>query len=141
MTAPRWKEIEVKADLAEIERIRGFLKEMLRKMDCVEEESMKLELASHEILVNIVRHAYPNESGPIKIRFWNEGDVFYMEARDRGVPFNPAEVPPLDLEKKIRLGTAGGFGIYLFKTLTDGYSYKRDGDENILTIFKRIRTG
>ena len=139
MTAPRWKEIEVKADLAEIERIRGFLGEMLREMDCGEEESMKLELASHEILVNIVRHAYPNGSGPIKIRFWNEEDVFYMESRDRGVPFNPAEVPPLDLEQKIHSGTAGGFGIYLFKTLTDGYSYKRDGDENVLTIFKRIR--
>jgi serine/threonine-protein kinase RsbW len=141
LTAPRWKEIEVKADLAEIERIRGLLAEMLREMNCVEEESMKLELASHEILVNIVRHAYANGSGPIKVRFWSEEDVFYMEARDRGVPFNPAEVPPLDLEQKIRSGTAGGFGIYLFKTLTDGYSYKRDGNENVFTIFKRIRKG
>ncbi|MBN2318517.1 MAG: ATP-binding protein [Acidobacteria bacterium] len=141
MTAPRWKEIEVKADLAEIERIRGFLAEMLREMHCAEEESIKLELAFHEILVNIVSHAYPNGSGPIKVRFWSEEEVFYMEARDRGVPFNPAEVPPLELEQKINSGTAGGFGIYLFKALTDGYSYKRDGDENVLTIFKRIGKG
>ena len=141
MTAPQWKEIEVKADLAEIERIRGFLQELLYERNCAEEESIKLELAFHEILVNIVRHAYPKGSGPIKVRFWSEEDVFYLEARDHGVPFNPAEVPPLDLERKIRSGTAGGFGIHLFKTLTDGYSYKRDGDENVLTIFKRIGKG
>ena len=133
--------MEVKADLAEIERIRGFLAEMLREMNCVEEESMKLNLAFHEILVNIVSHAYPNGSGPIKVKLWNEEDDFYLEVRDRGRAFNPVEVPPLDLEQKINSGTAGGFGIYLFKTLTDGYSYKRDGVENVLTIFKRIRKG
>jgi anti-sigma regulatory factor (Ser/Thr protein kinase) len=36
------------------------------------------------------------------------------------------------------MGTRGGLGIYLFKTLMDEYSYKRDSDENVLTIRKRI---
>ena len=138
MTAPRWKEIEANVDLAEIEKIRDFLEELLRKMNCVEEDSVKLKLAFHEILINILNHVYLNKSGPIKVRFWSEEDVFYIEVRDQGKAFNPAEVPPLDLEQKINSGTAGGFGIYLIKTLMDGYSYKRDGIENVLTIFKRI---
>jgi anti-sigma regulatory factor (Ser/Thr protein kinase) len=61
-----------------------------------------------------------------------------MEIRDSGVPFNPADRPPPDLDEKIRRGTRGGLGVYLFKTLMDGYSYRRVGGENILTIFKKI---
>jgi sigma-B regulation protein RsbU (phosphoserine phosphatase) len=138
LTASQWKELEVEANLAETDRIRRFLREMLHGMSFAEEELMKLELALHEVFVNIVSHAFPDGDGHITIRFRHENDVFYVEVRDRGTPFNPDKVPPLDLDKKLRSGTAGGFGIYLFKTLADGYSYRRDGNENVLTLFKRI---
>ena len=83
-------------------------------------------------------HAYPNGNGDVTIRIRSDEGAFCIEIRDRGIPFNPDEIPPIDLEKKIQLGTRGGLGIYLFKTLMDEYSYKRDGDENVLTICKRI---
>ena len=100
---------------------------------------MKMELALHEIFVNVVMHAYPNGAGDMTIRIRSDEDTFCIEIRDRGIPFNPDEIPPVDLDKKIQLGTPGGLGIHLFKTLMDEYSYKRDGDENILTIRKLIR--
>jgi anti-sigma regulatory factor (Ser/Thr protein kinase) len=141
LIAPEWKERKVKADLAEIEQVRGFLWEMLDGISLAEEESLKLELALHEVFVNIVMHAYPdaNANNDILIRFRNDDDVICMEIRDRGIPFNPENMPPFDLEKKIQSGTQGGFGIYLSKTLTDEYSYKREGDENVIAIRKRIR--
>ena len=126
------------ADLAEIERVREFLREYLRGLAVTEEDAMKIELALHEIFVNVVRHAYPQREGETTVRLWNNGGILYMEIRDRGIPFNPSERPPFDLGEKIRMGTSGGFGIFLYKTLMDGYSYKRDSDENILTIYKRI---
>jgi len=61
-----------------------------------------------------------------------------MEIRDRGVPFDPADRPPPDLDEKIRRGTRGGFGVYLFKTLMDGFTYKRAGCENVLTVYKKL---
>ena len=139
MIAPEWKELRVKADLAEIEQVRGFLRQMLHGIIIAEEETMKLELALHQIFVNVVMHAYPNGDGAMTIRIRSDDDTFCIEIRDRGIPFNPDEIPPVDLDKKIQLGTSGGLGIYLFKTLMDEYSYKRDGDENVLTICKRIR--
>jgi anti-sigma regulatory factor (Ser/Thr protein kinase) len=138
LIAPEWKELKVKANLSEIERGRDILREMLQGMRLAEEELFKLELALHEALVNIVLHAYPEENGDITIRFRIEGGVFCVEIRDRGIPFNPDEAPDPDLEEKISSGTGGGLGIFLFKILTDGYAYKRDGDENILTLRKRI---
>jgi serine/threonine-protein kinase RsbW len=139
LIAPEWKELRVKADLAEIERVRGFLRQRMHGIIIAEEETIKLELALHEIFVNVVLHAYPKGDGDVTIRIRSDEDAFCIEIRDRGIPFNPDEIPPIDLEKKIDLGTRGGLGIYLFKTLMDEYSYKHDGDENVLTIRKRIR--
>jgi serine/threonine-protein kinase RsbW len=139
LIAPEWKEIRVKADLAETERVRDFLRQMMHGIIIAEEETIKLELALHEIFVNVVMHAYPDREGDMTIRIRSDESAFCVEIRDRGIPFNPDEIPPIDLEKKIQLGTRGGLGVYLFKTLMDEYSYKRDGDENVLTICIRIR--
>jgi sigma-B regulation protein RsbU (phosphoserine phosphatase) len=136
--SPEWKELKVEANLGEVERVRAFLREELNVRGVTEEEALKLELALHEIFVNVTLHAYPGGGGDMAIRTWSEAGTFYVEIRDKGVQFNPDEIPPVDLEKKIQLKTPGGLGIFIFKTLTDGYSYKRDGDENVLTFFKHL---
>ena len=139
MIAPEWKELRIKADLAEIERVRDFLRQRMHGIIIEEEETIKLELALHEIFVNVVLHAYPKGDGDVTIRIRSDGATFCIEIRDRGMPFNPEEMPPIDLEKKIQMGTRGGLGIYLIKTLMDEISYRRDGDENVLTDCKRMR--
>jgi serine/threonine-protein kinase RsbW len=139
LIAPEWNELRVKADLAEIEQVRDFLRQGMCGIIIEEEETIKLELALHEIFVNIVLHAYPKGDGDVTIRIRSDGAIFCIEIRDRGMPFNPDEMPPIDLEKKIQMGTRGGLGIYLIKTLMDKLSYRRDGDENVLTVCKRMR--
>lgn len=138
MITPEWEELEVKADLVEVDRVRHFLREKLNGLSISEEEELKLELALHEIFVNIVLHAYPREGGGVNIRIRGVHGNLHMEIRDRGIPFNPIEMPPVDLEEKLRRGTRGGLGIYLFKTIMDGYAYRRDGNENVLTVRKRL---
>jgi serine/threonine-protein kinase RsbW len=132
------KELTVRADLAEVDRVREFLRESLRGLTVTEEDALKLELSLHEILVNIALYAYPRTSGKMSVRIWKGDGTFFMEIRDRGIPFDPAGRPPPNLEEKIRKGTRGGFGVYLFKTLMDGYSYKRSDGENVLTIYKEL---
>ncbi len=68
MIAPEWKELRVKADLAEIERVRDFLRQGMYGIIIEEEETIKLELALHEIFVNVVLHAYPKGDGDVTIR-------------------------------------------------------------------------
>lgn len=138
MNAPGSKELTVRADLAEIDRVRGFLYESLHGLRLAEEDLMKLELSLHEIFVNIALYAYPGATGEMSVRVWDDAGTFYMEIRDRGVPFDPVAWPPPDLDDKIRRGTRGGFGVHLFKTLMDGFSYRRDDGENILTIYKKL---
>jgi anti-sigma regulatory factor (Ser/Thr protein kinase) len=128
----------VQADLKDVGRVRGFLRANLRGFHLSEEDVMKIELSLHEIFVNIAMYAYPEGEGAMSLRIWHEGRTLHMEFRDRGVPFNPSEQPTPDLDEKIRRGTKGGLGIFLFKTLMDGYTYRREDGENVLTISKKV---
>jgi phosphoserine phosphatase RsbU/P len=130
--------LKVRADLKDVDRVRDFLRDNLLGLDLAEEDVLKLELSLHEIFVNIAMYAYPDGEGEMSLRVWKVERTLFMEFRDRGVPFNPAEHPVPDLEQKIRHGERGGLGVFLFKTLMDGYAYKREADQNILTIFKKV---
>ncbi len=132
------KELTVRADLKDIDRARDFFRDNLHGLNLAEEDVLKMELSLHEILVNIAMYAYPDRQGELCLRIWRSDGMLHMEFRDRGIPFNPAEKADPDLEAKIRQGTRGGLGIFLYKTLMDGYSYRREGGENVLTIFKKV---
>lgn len=132
------REFKTRADLAEIDRVRAFLRRNVAGLALSDDDVMKLELSLHEIFVNIALYAYPQGGGDLTLKIWSRDRTLFLEFRDRGVPFDPGNRPAPDLEEHIRRGRRSGLGIFLFKTLMDGYDYRRDGDENILTICKSI---
>jgi len=139
LTEQEAKILVVPAALKECERVRRFLREALHALALGEEDEFKVELSVHEICVNIAMYAYPaGRRGDLAVRVWREDGRLVIEVRDRGVPFDPAKKPGPDLLARIRRGKRGGLGVYFFKTLMDGFTYRRDGDENILTVFKTI---
>jgi serine/threonine-protein kinase RsbW len=139
LTGTDAKEIVVPASLKEVDRVRRFLRDYLRGLDLKEEDELKIELALHEICINIALYAYPEgRAGDLAIRIWRDKRTLFMEIRDRGVPFDPVKKPNPDVMARFRSGKRGGLGVFFFRTMMDGLSYKRDGDENILTISKKI---
>lgn len=139
MTEQASKELSVPADLKEVDRVRAFLREAIAGLPLDDEARLKVELALHEICVNIARYAYPEgRRGEMAVRIWQEGDSLFIEVRDRGIPFNPVRKKNPDLMVKLRRGVPGGLGVYFFKTLMDGLSYRRAGGQNILTVRKAI---
>jgi len=133
------RELKVPAKLKEIDRVRGFLRESIAGLPLDEEARLKIELALHEICVNIVRYAYPRgRQGDMLVRIWRDPDSIVIEVRDRGIPFNPVRKENPDLMVKLRRGVPGGLGVYFFKTLMDGLSYRRRAGQNILTVRKAI---
>jgi anti-sigma regulatory factor (Ser/Thr protein kinase) len=130
-------EIRVPARLKEIDRVRAFLREATADLPFDEADRLKIELALHEICVNVVRYAYPRgRKGIMAIRIWRDGGSLFIEVRDSGIPFNPVRKKNPDLMVKLRRGIPGGLGVYFFKTLMDGLSYRRAGGQNILTVRK-----
>ena len=134
------KELKVKADLSAMDKVRSFLRRTLSPLDLAEEDGFKIELSLHEICVNIVRYAYrEEEEGEIVLRTWIDGDKIFFEFRDTGVPFDPRRTVLPDIWEKIRRGKKGGLGIFLYRILMDGFHYRRNGGENVLTVFKYVR--
>lgn len=133
------KELRVAANLNEIDRVRAFLQDAIAGLALDEEDRLKIELALHEICVNIVRYAYPRgRKGDMVVRIWRDDGSLMIEVRDRGIPFNPVRKKNPDLMVKLRRGIPGGLGVYFFKTLMDGLTYRRAAGQNILTVRKAI---
>jgi len=133
------REIAVPAVLKEIDRVREFLSDYLAGLGLDEEDRLKIELALHEICVNIAMYAYPKgRSGDMAVRIWRDDGSLFIEVRDKGVPFNPIKKKDRDLLNRLRRGLPGGLGVYFFRTLMDGLSYRRSGGQNILTVRKAI---
>ena len=131
-------ELKVKAGLRAMDRVRAFLRDSLQGIDLAEEDYFKIELSLHEIAVNIILYAYPEEKGDLVLRTWFEGGKVYFEFRDTGISFDPSQAASPDILEKIRTGKRGGFGIHLSKTLMDGFEYKRESGQNVLVVFKTL---
>ena len=132
------KTLTVESNLAELNKIRAFLKANLSVLSISENDYYTIELSLLEICVNIIRYAYPKDRGEIHLRTWKDNNRFYLEISDEGIPFDPRQVEEPDVEKMISNGQKGGFGIFIARKLMDGFDYKREKDRNILTIYKTI---
>lgn len=99
-------------------------------------EPQKAELALEEILVNIIYHS---GSSHVHIDCSQDNYQIMLTIKDTGAPFNPLEERERpDIEAAIEDRDIGGLGIYFMKKLVDDITYQRSGNENILTIRKKL---
>lgn len=131
--------LKIASDLAELDKMRTFLKKSLEGLSVSDKDYFKIELALLEICVNIIRYAYPNDKGEIFLKIWLDEGKMFLEIRDWGVPFDPRGLEEPDIQDIIRSEKKGGLGVFLFRKLMDGFEYKREKDQNVLTIYKTIK--
>jgi sigma-B regulation protein RsbU (phosphoserine phosphatase) len=131
------KKLRVKSELGELDAVRQFLHRSLRDVELSEEDLYKVELSLVEMCTNIVRYAYPQGNGHIDIRAWHEDARFFLEIRDAGIAFDPRTVKKPTLREMINQEQMGGLGIFLARRLMDGFDYRREDDQNVLTMFKK----
>jgi len=131
--------ITVQSELRDLGKVRSFLKSNLAGLDLDEEDTYKVELSLVEMCSNIMRYAYPGDRGEIVVSAWHEGGKFYLEIRDRGVPFDPRQVKKPTLEEMTSREQKGGLGIFLARKLMDGFLYRREDDQNVLVMYKKAQ--
>lgn len=64
-----------------------------------------------------------------------------LEFEDGGVPFDPASLPPPDVNLPLCRREAGGLGGFLVGKMVDQVRYRRERDRNILTFLIRQKQG
>jgi len=128
----------ITSEMSEVDKIRSFLKKSLEKLNISDEDYFQMELSLLEVCMNIMSYAYPQDKGEIFLKNWQEEEKIFLEIRDNGIPFDPRKTKEPDLKKMIKKGKKGGLGIFLSRKLMDGFDYKRENNQNILIMFKKI---
>jgi anti-sigma regulatory factor (Ser/Thr protein kinase) len=98
----------------------------------------ELRLVAEEGLSNVIRHAYGDSARhSIEVALEVGRGEVQLVFRDDGRPFDPLAAPAPDLDGPVEQRRAGGLGIHLLRRLVDRADYRREGDANVLRLWKR----
>lgn len=117
--------------VGEVERIDDVLDNLLRTKapNCDERSRMRIRLGVHELLVNILRHAYGARPGIVDVEFLVSPDHQQICVRDRGRPFTGALDPDLPLTPATE-----GYGLPIISRVFDQIRYERADGHNHWTL-------
>lgn len=117
-------QLTLERDVAELDRIVAATRAYFLEADIPGSLAPTVDLATEELFVNIVVHG---GSGSDKIRL-------EMQATDDGVavtltdpggrPFDPRDLPDVDMNAPIEQREPGGLGIHLVKQLVSELNYE-----------------
>ncbi len=130
----------IPAEARYLPKIRDFAAEYAKKNGLSRTKLNSLRISLDEICSNIVLYAYEGmETGDIEVDIRKDDDRVIVKIIDTGIKFDYSTIEPPDLEKYINEKKRGGLGFHLVKKLNDEVSYRRIGDQNVLTILTRVR--
>lgn len=134
------KEMNVDADLKELDKVQDFIREELEQYDVSPKVMFQLELAVEEIYTNITSYAYHPELGKATINCSVEENPLRVTIQflDSGKPFDPLAKDEADTSEQALLERTGGLGIFLVKKNMDDVEYTYEDGKNILTISKAL---
>ena len=112
-----------------------FITDEAKRKGFSEDARRRIELVMEEALVNVFVHGYPQNQGQVEVRCLDSDDSsLTIEIIDTGVSFNPLSLADPDLQPDLDARKIGGMGVFLIRKMTDGVAYRREGNNNILTM-------
>lgn len=128
--------LEVPADENNLSDVRDFIAGICDRAGFSKSETNNTKLAVDEACTNIIKHAYKEKSGDIRIDVQAERGKVEISIFDRGEPFDWSKVKEPDLDHYVEIGKKGGLGIYLMNRLMDDLSYSASPAGNRLYMMK-----
>lgn len=132
-------QLTVPGHLKNLARIGNFVTEAAAQAGLNEQAVYAVHMAVDEACTNIIKHAYGGESqGKIRLVCQAQADGLLVEIYDQGQPFDPAQVPELDINAPLSERNRGGMGMFFIRRLMDRVEYRFNTPQgNQLTLFKR----
>lgn len=133
-------QITLQAEVESLDKLWTFITSTCEEYGLAEEIVKDIQLAVDEACSNIINHGYAGmPGGEMSLSLQFEADRVQIEISDQGRGFNPAEIPPPDIDAPMSDREPGGLGWYLIQKVMDSVSYRRTEDANRLILTKRIR--
>jgi anti-anti-sigma factor len=128
--------LEIPADENNLSEVRDFIADICAKAGFLKSETNNTKLAVDEACTNIIKHAYRDKGGDIRIDVEAEPGKVEINIFDRGEPFDWSKVQEPDLDLYVEIGKKGGLGIYLMNRLMDSLNYSASPAGNRLYMAK-----
>ena len=133
------KEITIKNQIGELERVNQFLDEIAEELNLDMELHMNLNLVLEEMVSNVIFYAYPEgKSADIELVAESHGKELTFVLTDRGKEFDPTAKEDADPDINPMERDIGGMGLYIVKHTMNEASYQRLEGQNLLTMTKEI---
>jgi serine/threonine-protein kinase RsbW len=131
--------LELQATPEEVMRAVEALQAFGRERQIGEKELFGLTLALEECGSNIVNHALQRDARQkFQVIIEHTGSAVTLELRDRGPEFDPTRGPVIERASGDDDRPPGGWGIQLVRRFIDEIRYRREADENVLLLTKRL---
>ena len=131
--------LEMRNDIEQI----PTLSEWIEELGLPVELNMPINLALEETVTNVMLYAYPGKSGHVFVEFVEnyagEDRELVFTIMDCGIPFDPTKQAEADTTLSVEERPIGGLGIFLVRQLMDEVSYRREDDQNVLTLVKKLK--
>ena len=125
--------------LRELPKILQWIKAQLKPVGFNAAHLHRIELASEEVLVNILDHAYKGKPGNVEIEVNHfpriRAEIIF---NDTGPPFNPLKVAPAEITSPLEKRKVGGLGIHFIRNLVDEIIYTYIDGKNVLKLLVTI---
>ena len=136
--------IRVASDVAQLERVRAFVRDAVDGFGGSKRASDDLVQAVDEATCNVMVHGYRGRPGEIEIEAALRDTRIEIRILDRAPVFDPTRAPTTDAVPPVRPTARGhmGAGVRLLRTMTDEvhHAARPDGG-NELTLVRSIAPG
>ena len=134
------KELKLKNQMSELERVNAFVEEIGQELGLNFELQMNLNLVMEEMVVNVISYAYPEGSeAEIELLAESDGKQLKFVLSDRGKEFDPTLGGNTDMDVNPAERDLGGMGIFIVKNIMNEVTYQRLEGKNLLTMKKNIK--
>jgi len=128
------RKLLIPGDTCHLASIRSAVRTFLDGLGFGECESTLIVLALDEACTNIIRHAYGNVCGPIRIEMTAMRNRIRFVLRDYGRPCCPEKIRSRELED-VR---PGGLGVHIIQQAFDFVDYSPQRRGTRLTLERRL---
>ena len=130
--------LEIPADENNLGEVRDFISDVCARAGFSKRETSNTKLAVDEACTNIIKHAYQEKGGDIRIDVQAERGNIEINIFDRGEAFDWSTIEDPNLQEYVEIGKKGGLGIFLMNRLMDELNYSSSSAGNRLFMAKSM---
>ena len=133
--------IALRNERQELVRLAELVERFCAEQQLADDVVMNVNLVLDEIVSNVIKYGQASDGeNAIGVSLVLDAGVLTIDIADDGIPFNPIDAKPPDLDLPITERPVGGLGIHIVRALTETIDYRRDRDRNRLTMTMRVAT-